>query len=199
MLNSMDRIMQDIGCSNDPRVNLDKIRKKIEELDDENRKRFIEEYLSVISRNEELSAKAKFYAELVCSGLLRCSQSDDPAVFTQRDRIRIGETELYFDTYICWNSFRSFDPERIDIYRNGQRVFVIGGLLNSDILLEYYDSRNDQLFVCYRTVTIEEANAYEAALKQGQDYDYRMNVGVLIIEDPQNATVCHLFKDLLIV
>ena len=75
---------------------------------------------------------------------------------------------------------------------------MIGGLLNSDILLEYYDSRNDQLFVCYRTVTIEEANAYEAALKQGQDYDYRMNVGVLIIEDPQNATVCHLFKDLLI-
>lgn len=197
-LDSIDRVMQDIGCANDPRINLDKIRKKIEELDDDHKKRFIEDYLQFISENEELSAKAKFYAELVCSGLLRCSRSNDPALFSQSDRIKIDETELYFDIHTCWNSFREFDPERIDIYRNGERIFVIGGLLDSSILLQYYDGRNDQLFICYRTVTIEEANAYEAALKRGEDYSCRMNVGVLIINDPRNAAKCYLFKDLLI-
>lgn len=197
-LNSMERVMEDIGYSNDPRINLEKIRKKIEELDEDHRKVFIEEYLQFMSRNEEISAKAKFYTELVCSGALRNSRSEDQGIFGNQDKFRIGETELYFDIKTVWLSFHVFDPERIDVYRNGERIFVIGGLLNSRIILEYYDSRNDQLFVCYETVTIQEANAYEAAERRGEDYAYRTNVGVLVIRDPQGAANCCLFKDLVI-
>jgi hypothetical protein len=62
----------------------------------------------------------------------------------------------------------------------------------------YYDKKNNQLFACYKGVSYRETGAYEMALKRGEDYNYRTDVGVLIIEDPANAANCYLFKDLLV-
>ena len=196
-LNSMERVMEDIGYSNDPRINLEKIRKKIEELDEDHRKVFIEEYLQFMSRNEEISAKAKFYAELVCSGALRNSRNDDPSVFGTGDKIIIGNTELLF-LERDWHCSRALEPTRIEVYQNGQGIFLINYICEGCVWHMYYDKKNNQLFVCYKGISYHEADVYEAALERGEDYDYRTDVGVLIIEDPANAAKCYLFKDLVI-
>lgn len=73
------------------------------------------------------------------------------------------------------------DAHVINIWRNGENICTVGGLIEASQMQVYYDTAADTVYICYC--------ADQEEMRDGELYEQSFR-NVIILEDPQDTAVC---------
>jgi len=196
----VEKIMETVGFSKDKKDLIKRLKEKYNNLSDEEKHEVVENYWDVSLKNNTLLSKATFFAEMQVKGLAGMDRRKDNEpyinVFNDGNNfITIGGKTINSKTVMCFHA-GPYDAEKIEIYREGELIYTIGGLLDIyyDKIKMYYDEINDLLYVSYISVS------RTAASKKMTNVDCEVNdcIGVSIISNPSDEAIGNDFKELVI-
>ena len=191
---NVERILLDCGYSLDSKENALRLKEKFNNLTKEEKEIVMEDYLSSMLSSQENLSKAKLFAELVMTGAL-VSLEDNPYI-EKGLSIKVKDVSFDIDIYEPYHSWKVFDVERIDLYKNNERVYIAFGLISVNNIWMFYEEQTDKLFISYATVSKEEANIWDSKDRQGEDYTPKRQLGIIIIDNPLVDPVGHNFPNL---
>ena len=191
---NVERILLDCGYSLDNKENALRLKEKFNNLTKEEKEIVMEDYLSSMLSSQENLAKAKLFAELVMTGAL-VSLEDNPYI-EKGLSIKVKDVSFDINIYEPYHSWKVFDVERIDLYKNNERVYIAFGLISVNNIWMFYEEQTDKLFISYATVSKEEANIWDSKDRQGEDYTPKRQLGIIIIDNPLVDPVGHNFPNL---
>lgn len=191
---NVERILLDCGYSLDSKENALRLKEKFNNLTKEEKEIVMEDYLSSMLSSQENLSKAKLFAELVMTGAL-VSLEDNPYI-EKGISINIKDINFNIDVYEPYHSWKVFDLERLDIYKNEERIYIAFGLISVNNIWMFYEEQTDKLFISYATVSKEEANIWDSKDRQGEDYTPKRQLGIIIIDNPLVDPVGHNFPNL---
>lgn len=190
----VERILNDCGYSLDSKENALRLKEKFNNLTKEEKEIVMEDYFASMLSSQEDLAKANLFAELVIAGAL-ISSEDNPYI-KKGTSIKVKNVRFNIDIYEPFHSWKVYDLERIDLYKNDERIYVAGGLISISNLWMFYEEQSNKLFISYATVSNEEASIWDEKHKLGEDYKPKRQLGVIIIDNPLVDPVCHKYPNL---
>lgn len=179
---NIERILTDCGFSLNSKENALRLKEKFNLLSKEEKEIVMEDYLSSMLSSQENLSKAKLFAELVMTGAL-VSLEDNPYIENGLS-IKIKDTTFNIDIYEPYHSWKVFDLERIDLYKNDERIYIAFGLISINNIWMFYEEQSNKLYISYATVSKEEANIWDSKDKNDEEYIPKRQLGIIIIDDP---------------
>ena len=179
---NVERILNDCGYSLDSKANALRLKEKFNLLTKEEKEIVMDDYLASMLSSQENLSKAKLFAELVMTGAL-VSLEDNPYI-EKGTSITIKDTKFDIDIYEPYHSWKVFDMERIDLYKNNERIYIAFGLISINNIWMFYEEQSDKLFISYATLSLEEAKIWDEKDKKDEVYLPKRQLGIIIIDNP---------------
>lgn len=179
---NVEKVLNDCGFSLDSKENALRLKEKFNNLSKEEKEIVMEDYLSSMLSSQENLSKAKLFAELVMTGAL-VSLEDNPYI-EKGLSIKIKDVSFDIDIVEPYHSWKVFDVERVELFKNNERVYIAFGLISVNNIWMFYEEQTDKLFISYATVSKEEANIWDNKDKNNEDYSPKRQLGIIIIDNP---------------
>ncbi len=177
------RMMSELGYEPNPEEYIERLKEKYESLNDDEKLQLTGGFLEAWSAKRELAARAKMIAELYLRGDLNM-KSDQIGT---NGKIGVGLSIFRAETQTCFHTHVGYDAENLYIYKDGMKIFTVGGRFEPTQLLMYYDSDTDTLFVPFDFVPHDEVKKEVQMEGNGGEYLAKHAVAVVAIESASEA------------
>lgn len=197
------RISQALGmASSEERMN--RLIENYKSLYDGGRQDEAERYLTAYLHGQSLAGKAQVVRNIVgrhVQGLLPACVTefkgflDTPLInhtdrpvssFTECHRAAIGDTVLTVGNSFVFHRGNRGDAHVINVWRDEELIYTLGGLIEANDMQLYYDSDDDILYVCFSSAEEEMVDG---------ELETTFFRSVITVESPQTTAVCNVFKE----
>lgn len=189
------KLCKDLGCCEDAGEKLKLFKEKFGALSDAEKNSVLDDYLAMFENSEAIQAKTSVFVHMITDGFKGMDIEKSGMFLTLFDKARyklkVGDTVFRAESedvfHPPWGS-----AEKSTVYRDREKIYIVGGLCNVSDEKIFYDERDDLLFVCIVSEPIEEIEKY----MKNRDYEPKKAVGVVAIERPLGDAVAHYYKNI---